>query len=179
VLARRLDAREAPRVRLRDAAAVLWRLHLSGERDLPWHTACALAEPVIDDPRCPLDAAHAALFRAGLRDGAGMARLVAALRVRAAAGDGPAGGVVLPLALGLRSCSAGRLADAARLLAPVQGRLSRLGGSTVQPRRLRRDARPRPCPCPRPYPRRGRAGGPFGARDRRRTRAGPGRLREG
>ena len=132
VLHERLDARRAPGVRLRDAAAVLWRLHLAGEQGLPWQAARPLAEAVLADPSCPLDATHAALLLAGAGDRDGMARLVKGLRQRGAAGDRTAAEVVLPLVLGIEAFASGRFAEAARLLTLAPSRLLKLEGSNVQ-----------------------------------------------
>lgn len=132
VLHERLDPRRAPGVRLRDAAAVLWRLHLAGEEGLPWHAARPLAEPVLADPSCPLDTTHAALVLAGAEDDEGMERLVMGVRMRGAHGDRTAAEVVLPLVLGIGAFAAGRFSDAARRLTLSPARLLELDGSNVQ-----------------------------------------------
>ena len=167
VLHERLDARCVPGVRMRDAAAVLWRLHLSGEQALPWHGARPLVEGVLADPSCPLDATHAALLLAGERDGDGMARLARAVKERGAQGDRTVAEVVLPLVQGIAAFMAGRFVDAARLLSVAPARLVELEGSNVQRAIFGETAARARAACRRPW--RGRAA--LATRSRARRRA--------
>jgi len=125
-----LDPAVAPRVRLRDAAAILWRLRLAGLPELPWPALAPLARCVAQKPNCALDAVHAAMALASTNDREGMTDLLRALRVSAAAS--PSGEVTSTVVHAVAAFADGRHAEVVRALAPVMADLRCLGGSNAQ-----------------------------------------------
>lgn len=119
--------------RLADAASLLWRCQLRGAtRELPWATARDRANGEAPTAGSPFADAHAALAYAGAGDAAGMERLLAGLRQRAAEGHLVADAVVLPLAEGIAAFARADYAAAIRHLLPVRGQIVRIGGSNAQ-----------------------------------------------
>ena len=124
---------DAEHVRLRDAAAILWRLQvaeLSG--DLPWEALRPLTVAHIENPEDGLDAVHAAMVLAATCDAVGMQRLVHGLRRLAEHGHPTAGGLVLHLVRGIDAYAQSRFDEVIRELQPVMDDLKELGGSNAQ-----------------------------------------------
>ena len=120
-------------VRVRDAAAILWRLHVSGfSGNLPWRALLPLAEPHIKSPHDGLDAVHTAMVLAATGEATGMGRLVNGLRRLAEHGHPTAGGLVLHLVRGIEAYAHSHFDRVILQLRPVMGNVKELGGSNAQ-----------------------------------------------
>lgn len=112
------------------AAALLWRFKLDGHDLRPaWDELRPQAAVASTGTGSALGDLHVAFALAGARDLDALDRLVDAAHARADRGDLAAGGVVLPIALGLRELVAGEYAAAAERLEFALGGLDRLGGA--------------------------------------------------
>jgi hypothetical protein len=166
VYRQRLDPARVPGTRLRDAAGLLWHLHLrlGGNRRagaLPWKPVADLASGLvrganvagaIDD----LDAVFAAMAFAAAGDAAEAERLVGVLHRHACQGNAVTETVTLPLVRGVLAFGAGEYRSAERLMASAgAGGLIRLGASNGQAANVlatlheARRQRPRCEPSPR------------------------------
>jgi hypothetical protein len=133
----RLDPARTPGTRLRDAAGLLWRLHLDAALEgtraaLPWGPVRDLAARLAGAPLNGLDAIHAAMAFAAVGDAAEAMRLELTLRRQGQDGDANAEAVTLPFVRGVLAFGERRYAEAARLMAPVAAELPRLGASNGQ-----------------------------------------------
>jgi hypothetical protein len=120
------------RAGLVDAASLLWRVQLQGDRrqPLPWDEVCRLARR--SRPGLALADAHAALALGAVGDSAALAGLTDGLRALATGGDAVAESVVLPLVHGIGAFGRGDYAEAVRWLEPIGDQLVRIGGSNLQ-----------------------------------------------
>ena len=119
---------------LQDSAALMWRMHMySGSvPPVPWEEVRDLAAPAADRPGPAFRDSHAALAFAASGDDAALGRLIDRLRALADKGDAFAREVTLPLVQGIGAFAHEAYDEAVRLMEPVYGQLTRIGGSHAQ-----------------------------------------------
>ena len=119
---------------LADSASLMWRMQVySGVApSVPWEEVRDQAAPAADRPGPPFRDAHAALAFAAAGDDEALGRMMDGLREIGHKGNAVAEEVTLPLVQGIHSFAQGDYSQAVRLIEPVAGQLTRLGGSHAQ-----------------------------------------------
>ncbi|MCC7049356.1 MAG: tetratricopeptide repeat protein [Alphaproteobacteria bacterium] len=119
---------------LADAASFLWRcqLHAPGDGDLPWRGVAALVARAFPSSGLAFADLHAAMAEAATGDAASLARRIAALDQRAAAGSLPPGRVIPTLCRAVAAYAAGDDGETITLIEHALPDLPRIGGSHAQ-----------------------------------------------
>jgi len=122
------------RLALADAASLLWRVQIyeGADRALPWQSVREIADRVAALPGYAFADVHAAMAYGAAGDDAAIERMIAGLSALDAQGHPLAGTVTLPIVRGLHAFSHGAYDETVRHLAPVMGKVVRIGGSHAQ-----------------------------------------------